>query len=84
MPMIFPGNFAAVAGLNRRNNSRNYTIWERNVSWWHWLCSHSGLELLCARTPAQIWLSLTALPRPVTIMRRRHRRARCYMFLLRW
>src|SRR5262249_32741631 len=56
------------------------TIWETNLSSWHWLYWHWCLELLCARTRAQIWLSLTAPPRPVIITRRRHHRGLCFSF----
>ena len=75
----FHGNFMVIVGFNRRNNWRNIRSWERKVSLLHWRCLLSGLAQRCARTPAPIWLSLTAHPRRLTIMRP-HRRALSYIF----
>src|SRR4029077_11391911 len=79
MRLIFLGNFVVIVGLNRRNNWRNIRSWERKVSLLHWRCSHSGLAQRYARTPATIWLSLTAHPRRLIITRHR-RRALSYLF----
>ena len=77
--LIFLGNFVVIVGLNRRNNWRNIRSWERKVSLLHWRCSHSGLAQRYARTPAPIWLSLTAHPHRLIITRHR-RRALSYLF----
>jgi hypothetical protein len=77
--MIFLGNFVVMVGLNRRTNWRNIELWERKVSLSHWGCWHSGLAQHHARTPGPIWLSLTAPPRRLTIMRH-HRRVLSYLF----
>src|SRR5436305_3180658 len=76
--LIFVGNFVLVVGLNRPNNWRNIRSWRKKVWLSHWRCSHSGLAQRYGRTPAPIWLSLTAHPRQLTITRH-HRRVLSYM-----